>query len=75
LTSGRIEYRADKTGVVHGPMGRLSFNADQLKDNAEIVFQAILKDKPSDAKGDYVVGMYVSGTMTPSVKINIKEMR
>ncbi len=75
LTSGRIEYRADKTGVVHVPMGRLSFNPDQLKDNAEAVFQAILKDKPSDAKGDYVVGMYVAGTMTPAIKINIKELR
>ncbi len=75
LTSGRIEYRADKTGVVHVPMGRLSFSPEQLKTNAEAVFQAILKDKPSDAKGDYVVGMYVAGTMTPGIKVNIKEMR
>jgi large subunit ribosomal protein L1 len=75
LTSGRIEFRADKTGVVHVPMGKLSFNAEQLKDNAEMVFQTILKEKPSDAKGDYVVGMYVTGTMTPAVKVNIKEMR
>ncbi|MBV6492791.1 MAG: 50S ribosomal protein L1 [Turneriella sp.] len=75
LTSGRIEYRADKTGVVHVPMGKLSFTPEQMRENAATVFQTILKDKPSDAKGDYVVSMFVTGTMTPAVKINIKEMR
>ncbi|HRP69240.1 MAG TPA: 50S ribosomal protein L1 [Turneriella sp.] len=75
LTSGRIEYRADKTGVVHVPMGRLSFNPEQMKENAATVFQAILKDKPADAKGDYVVSMFVTGTMTPAIRVNIKEMR
>lgn len=75
LTSGRLEYRADKTGVVHVPMGKLSFSPEQMRENAATVFQAILKDKPSDAKGDYIVSMFVTGTMTPAVKINIKEMR
>jgi large subunit ribosomal protein L1 len=75
LTAGRIEYRADKTGVVHVPMGRLSFTAEQLKDNATAALQAILKDKPNDAKGDYVVGMHIAGTMTPAIKVNIKELR
>jgi large subunit ribosomal protein L1 len=75
LTAGRIEYRADKTGVVHVPMGRLSFTAEQLKDNATAALQAILKDKPTDAKGDYVVGMHIAGTMTPAIKVNIKELR
>ncbi|MCX7632789.1 MAG: 50S ribosomal protein L1 [Turneriella sp.] len=75
LTAGRIEYRADKTGVVHVPMGKLSFTAEQLRDNAQAVFQTLLKDKPSDAKGDYIVGMYIAGTMTPAVRINTKELR
>ena len=75
LKSGRIEYRSDKTGVVHMAMGKLSFTADQLKENAESAFNAIMKDKPSDAKGDYIVSMYIAGTMSPAVKINIKELR
>lgn len=75
LKSGRIEYRADKTGVVHIPMGKMSFTSEQLVENASAAFAAVLKDKPSDAKGDFVVSFYIAATMSPGVKINTKELR
>ncbi|MES0489558.1 MAG: 50S ribosomal protein L1 [Leptospirales bacterium] len=75
LKAGRVEYRADKTGVVHLGLGKLSFGKEQLVENISLAFQSIFRDKPSDAKGDYVVSVYLAGTMTPSVKLNIKELR
>lgn len=75
LTSGRVEYKADKTGVVHMPLGKSSFDSTKLVENISTAFQGVLRDKPTDAKGDYVVSMYLAGTMTPSLKINIKELR
>jgi len=75
LKSGRVEYRADKSGVVHLAVGRLSFSVDQLVANVTSAFASIMKDKPGDAKGDYIVSAYIAGTMTPSVKLNVKEMR
>jgi len=75
LKAGRVEYRADKTGVVHLGLGKLSFEKEKLSENINMAFQSIFRDKPSDAKGDYVVSVYLAGTMTPSVKLNIKELR
>lgn len=75
LKAGRIEYRADKTGVVHMPMGKVSFDEGQLLENAKTAFQAIMKDKPSDAKGDYVVTFYVAASMGPGIKVSTKELR
>lgn len=75
LKAGRVEYKADKTGVVHMALGKLSFDSAKLAENIAAAFQTVMRDKPSDAKGDYVVSMYLAGTMTPSVKINIKELR
>lgn len=75
LQSGRIEFRADKTGVVHLPLGKLNFTKDQLVENASAAFQTILKGKPSDAKGDYILTFFLAGTMTPGVRISTKELR
>lgn len=75
LKSGRVEYRADKTGVVHLGVGRLAFETEKLVDNVSTAFQSIMRDKPTDAKGDYVVSVYLAGTMTPAVKISVKELR
>jgi large subunit ribosomal protein L1 len=75
LKSGRIEYKADKTGVVHMALGKLSFESGKLVENISAAFQMVMRDKPTDAKGDYVVSMYLAGTMTPSVKVNVKELR
>lgn len=75
LKAGRIEYRCDKTGVIHIPMGKLNFSNEQLVENAHAAFMAILKDRPSDAKGEYITAMYLAATMSPSVRVNIKELR
>ena len=75
LKSGWSEYKADKSGVVHIGMGKLSFQPEALLANAEAAYQAIIKDKPSDAKGQYLSSLFLSGTMTPSVKINIKNLK
>ena len=75
LKSGRIEYKSDKTGVVHLVVGKSSFTSQQLFDNISIAFKSVLKDRPSDAKGDYVRSFYIASTMSPSVKINMKELR
>jgi len=75
LKSGRVEFKADKTGVVHMALGKLSFDTDKLVENINTAFQIVMREKPTDAKGEYVVSMYLAGTMTPGVKINVKELR
>ena len=57
IKAGKVEFRVDKTGIIHAPVGKISFGADQLKDNAEALIGAVLKAKPSAAKGKYVRGV------------------
>ena len=75
LKSGRVEFKADKTGVVHMALGKISFSAEKLVENITTAFQVVMREKPTDAKGEYVVSMYLAGTMTPGVKVNVKELR
>jgi len=72
LKGGRVEYRADKTGVVHMLVGRLSFADESIADNVKAFFNQIMKDKPSDAKGNYIRSVYISSSMGPGIKINHK---
>lgn len=72
LKGGRVEYRADKTGVVHMLVGRLSFADESIVDNVKAFFNQIMKDKPSDAKGNYIKSVYISSSMGPGIKINHK---
>lgn len=69
LKGGKVEYRADKFGICHVIVGKLSFSPDQLLQNYEAVLDAIVRAKPSSAKGKYVKSIAVSATMTPSIKI------
>jgi len=71
LRQGRIEYRTDKTGIVHGSIGRRSFSAENLLDNAQAFLDAIIKARPATAKGQYVKGITVSSTMGPGVPVDI----
>lgn len=75
LKAGRVEYRADKSGVVHMGLGKLSFETSKLAENVKFAFSTILKEKPSDAKGDYIVSSFLAGTMTPSIRLNTKELK
>ncbi len=70
IKAGKVEFRVDKTAIIHVPVGKLSFSAEQLKDNASAIINAVRKAKPPAAKGKYVRSIYVSSTMSPSVNID-----
>jgi len=68
--AGRIEYRLDKTNIIHCPMGKVSFGSEKLSDNFNALLGAIVKAKPAAAKGQYIRSCVVASTMGPGVKIN-----
>ena len=70
LKAGRIEYRVDKTSIVHVPIGRVSFEAEKLQDNLNTFADALIKAKPAAAKGQYMRSVNICSTMGPGVKIN-----
>ena len=70
LKAGKVEFRVDKTGIIHAPLGKVSFGADQLKDNAEALIHAVLRAKPAAAKGKYVKSATISSTMGPGIKLD-----
>ncbi len=70
LKAGRIEYKVDKTGIVHNAIGKKSFSEDQLIDNAKAYIQTIIKAKPASAKGRYIHSIYISTTMGPGIKVD-----
>lgn len=72
LKGGRVEYRADKSGVVHMNVGKVSFEKNDIVSNVSTFYNQILKDKPSDAKGNYIKSVHISSTMGPGIKINYK---
>lgn len=72
LKGGRVEYRADKTGVIHMLVGNLSFEDTSIIDNIKAFYNQIMRDKPSDAKGNYIKSVCISSSMGPGIKINHK---
>ena len=68
--AGKIEYRLDKTNIIHCPIGKVSFGVDKLLENFDALMGAVIKAKPAAAKGQYVKSCVVSSTMGPGVKIN-----
>jgi len=72
--SGQVEYRTEKAGIVHAGIGKLSFTADDLVVNFKEFYQAIVKAKPSSAKGVYIRDVFLSSTMGPSLKINLSSI-
>ncbi len=71
--AGRVEYRSDKTGCVHAYIGKVSFTADALKENATTLTNALLRARPAGAKGTYIISCTVSSTMSPGIKVDTKE--
>jgi large subunit ribosomal protein L1 len=65
--AGKVEYRVDKTGVIHVPVGKVSFDADKVRDNARALLEAVVKAKPATAKGKYVKKVNLAATMSPGV--------
>lgn len=70
IKAGKVEYRLDKTNIIHAPLGRASFPADKLLENFNTLMGAIVKAKPSAAKGQYIKSVSISTTMSPGVKLN-----
>src|SRR5271156_1519410 len=70
IKAGKIEFRTDKTALVHVPVGKLSFDAQKLVDNATTVITALVKAKPSAAKGKYIKGITLSSTMGPGIQLD-----
>ena len=69
LQKGRVEFRSDKTGVIHMPVGKVSMDKGQLKENIELVIQEVERKRPSDTKGDFVLSIAITSTMSPGVKV------
>ena len=72
--AGRAEFRADRGACIHVPIGKLSFETEALQVNFDALADAIQKARPASAKGTYILSCTISGTMTPGLKINLKEL-
>jgi large subunit ribosomal protein L1 len=69
---GRVEFRLDRTAIIHVPVGKVSFDSDKLMDNLTAVVEAVVKAKPSGAKGQYVRTAFITTTMGPGIKLDLK---
>ncbi len=72
VKGGKIDFKVDKTGIVHASIGKASFDADKIRDNADELLKTIIKLKPSTTKGTYVKSIFMSSTMSPSISIDTK---
>ena len=70
IKAGKIEYRLDKTNIIHCPIGKASFGAEKLQENFDTLMSAIIKAKPAAAKGQYIKSCVVASTMGPGIKVN-----
>ncbi|MEW6369134.1 MAG: 50S ribosomal protein L1 [Acidobacteriota bacterium] len=74
IKAGKVEYRVDKTAIVHAPIGRVSFGAAKLTENAKALLEAIAKAKPATSKGRFMKSLCFSSTMGPGVKVNLQTL-
>jgi large subunit ribosomal protein L1 len=74
IKAGKVEYKTEKAGVVHVPIGKVSFDADKLRENAKAIVESVNKAKPSTSKGKYLKGLYISSTMGPSLKVDVSSV-
>jgi large subunit ribosomal protein L1 len=74
VKAGKVEFRVDKTGVIHAPVGKVSFASDKLLENAQTLIQAVIRAKPAAAKGKYVRSATVCSTMGPGVSLDVAVM-
>jgi large subunit ribosomal protein L1 len=70
IKAGKVEFRVDKAGVLHVPLGKLSFSGEQLQENAESLIRAVLRAKPAASKGKYVKSISLSSTMGPGLRVD-----
>ena len=74
VKKGKIDIKVDKNGIVHSSIGKVSFSAEQMKDNAREFINTLIKLKPAAAKGTYIKSVYLSSTMSPGVKVDTKSI-
>jgi len=74
IKGGKVEFRVEKAGIVHAPVGKASFSADQLRTNFTSLMEVIYKAKPSTSKGVYVKNVAISTTMGPGIKVDPTEL-
>ncbi|MAK01205.1 MAG: 50S ribosomal protein L1 [Flavobacteriaceae bacterium] len=72
VKAGKIDFKVDKAGIVHAPIGKVSFSADKIVGNANELLQTLIKMKPTSSKGTYIKSIYISSTMSPSLAIDPK---
>ena len=72
--AGKIEYRLDKTNIIHCPIGKVSFGSEKLKENFNTLLSAVIKAKPAAAKGQYIKSCVVASTMGPGIKVNASKI-
>jgi len=72
VKAGKIDFKVDKAGIIHAPIGKVSFSADKIAGNANELIQTLIKLKPTGAKGTYIRSIYISSTMSPSLAIDPK---
>ncbi len=70
IKAGKVEYRVDKTNIIHVPVGKASFGAEKLNDNVNTLMDAVVKAKPASSKGTYIKSLTISTTMGPGIKVN-----
>ncbi len=75
IKAGKIEFRVDKGGVVHAPVGKVSFGAEKVKENLETLMETLVRLKPTTAKGTYIKGIGISTTMGPGIKLDPAEVK
>ena len=74
VKAGKIDFKVDKTGIVHAAIGKASFEADKIADNANELVQTLIKLKPTASKGTYIKSIFMSSTMSPSVEVDVKSV-
>ena len=72
VKAGKIDFKVDKSGIVHAPIGKASFDASKIAGNADELLQTLVKLKPSSSKGEYIKSIAMSSTMSPSINIDTK---
>ena len=70
IKAGKVEFRVDKTSIIHVPVGKIAFTSEQLRDNTAAIIAAVRKAKPAAAKGKYVRSIFISSTMSPSIQLD-----
>ena len=74
VKKGKIDFKVDKNGIVHSSIGKVSFTAEQMRDNAREFINTLIKLKPATAKGTYIKSIYLSSTMSPGIKVDVKSI-